>query len=400
MSSVYDRMRAMSTPRCILKKGKEKPVLGFHPWIFSGAIDSVEENINAGDIVQVESAAGDFLGLGYFNPGSQITIRMLAFEKTKIDSDFFRKKIEAATTLRRRHILSGDTNACRLINSEGDGLPGLTADLYNNVLVLQISTAGINKQKKIIVNVLAEILKPQVIYEKGTKDREIEGLKNENAVLSGTLPERTEILENRLRFSIDWSRSQKTGFFLDQRDNRALIRKIAEGKKTLDCFCYNGGFSVAAAAGGASEIRSVDISEFAVKAARGNMKLNFPQSRHTAEKKDVFEYLRETDFNPDLIILDPPAFCKNKNQIQQASRGYKDINLEAFKKIAPNGLIYTASCSSFISPDLFQKIVFGAAKDSKKEVKILAKTGHAADHPVSIYHPEGEYLKGLLLRVS
>jgi len=392
----------MNYPRCILKKGKEKPVLGFHPWIFSGAIDSVDESIAAGDIVQVESASGDFLGLGYFNAASQITVRMLTFQKEVIDSDFFEKKIRNAFNLRKEHVLNPSTNACRLINSDGDFLPGLVADLYHNVLVVQFSTAGMEKQKNILLPLLEKDFSLCAIYEKGEiKEREFEGLKKENQILAGNLPNtKTEILENDLRYRIHWSATQKTGFFLDQRENRNLIRGMAHGKKVLDCFCYSGGFSVSAAAGGAQEIMSVDISEDAVESAEENMRMNFPKIPHFIEKRDVFDFLREDVFQPDLIILDPPAFCKNKGQIQQAARGYKDINLAAIKKLPAGGLLYTASCSSFITPDLFQKIVFGAAKDAKREVRILSKTGHAMDHPVSIYHPEGEYLKGLLLQVG
>ncbi len=391
----------MNYPRCILKKGKEKPVLGFHPWIFSGAIDSVEEGLNAGDIVRVESAAGDFLGLGYFNAASQITVRMLTFEEKQITADFFAQKIKAAFDLRKHYVLNSKTNACRLINSDGDFLPGLVVDLYHDVLVVQFLTAGMEKQKEIIVPLLEKDFSLRAIYEKGElKERELEGLKKENQTLAGELPAETEILENGLRFRISWFATQKTGFFLDQRENRSLIRSIASKKKVLDCFCYNGGFSVAAAVGGAKEIMSVDISAPAVGAAEQNMRINSPQTPHFIEQRDVFDFLREDVFQPDLIILDPPAFCKNKNQIQQAARGYKDINLAALKKILPGGLLYTASCSSFITPDLFQKIIFGAAKDAKRAVKILAHTGHAPDHPVSIYHPEGAYLKGLLLQVS
>ena len=392
----------MTYPRCILKRDKERPVLGFHPWIFSGAIESVDDSLQPGDLTRVESASGDFLGVGYFNPKSQITIRMLSFEDVQIGADFFKEKIRHAISLRKQFVLSPKTNACRLINSEGDFLPGLVVDLYHNILVVQFLTAGMEKQKDIILPIFEHHFQLHAIYEKGDlKEREIEGLAKENQILAGELlHDKTEIHENGLRFHIHWSTSQKTGFFLDQRDNRALIRNISEGRKVLDCFCYGGGFSVAAAAGGAKEVMSIDISEHATSAAEENMQLNFPKTIHVIERKDVFDFLREDIFEPDLIILDPPAFCKNKNQIQQAARGYKDINLAAMKKITPGGFLYTASCSSFITPDLFQKIVFGAAKDAKREVRIFTKTGHSIDHPISIYHPEGEYLKGLLLQVS
>jgi len=390
-------------PRCILKKGKEKPVLGFHPWIFSGAIDSVEEGLQPGDLVRVESGFGEFLGVGYFNPASQITVRMLAFEHRWIDGGFFDDKIAQAVTLRKERILNAKTNACRIINSDGDFLPGLVADLYNDVLVVQFLTMGMEKQKSLILPLLEKHFPLRAVYEKvSPAECKMEGMEKESSVLAGRLPAdgRTEISENGMRFHIRWESAQKTGFFLDQRDNRKLIHKIASGKDVLDCFCYNGGFSVSAALGEAKQIMSVDISEHAIEAARENMKLNSPQTPHFAEKRDVFEFLREDSFEPNLIILDPPAFCKSKSQIQQSARGYKDINLAAIKKLPVGGLLYTASCSSFITPDLFQKIVFGAAKDAKREVKILAKTGHAMDHPISIYHPEGEYLKGLLLQIN
>lgn len=390
-------------PRCILKKGKEKPVLGFHPWVFSGAIDSVEEGLTPGDLVQVESGFGEFLGVGYFNPHSQITVRMLAFEPRWVDGGFFDEKITNAITLRKNHVLNSKTNACRVINSEGDFLPGLVADLYHDVLVVQFLTAGMEKQKSLVLPILEKHFPSlRAVYEKvSPAESKMEGMEKESRVLAGRLPEsQTEILENGMRFRINWQTAQKTGFFLDQRDNRKLIRKIAKGRNVLDCFCYNGGFSVSAALGEAKQIMSVDISEFAIEAARENMKLNAPQTPHFAEKRDVFEFLREDAFEPDLIILDPPAFCKSKAQIQQSTRGYKDINLAAIKKLPAGGLLYTASCSSFITPDLFQKVIFGAAKDAKREVKILAKTGHSVDHPVSVYHPEGEYLKGLLLQVN
>lgn len=389
-------------PLCRLKRGKEKPLLGFHPWVFSGAIDSVEEGLTSGDLVQVVSSDETFLGVGYFNPQSQITVRMLAFEPRWIDGGFFDEKITRAVALRKNHVLNRQTNACRMINSEGDFLPGLIADLYHDVLVVQFLTAGMEKQKDIILPILERHFTLKAVYEKvSPAECKMEGMEKESAVLAGSLPnEKTDILENEMRFQIHWKNAQKTGFFLDQRDNRKLIRKIAAGRDVLDCFCYNGGFSVAAALGGARDIMSIDISEYAVDVALENMKLNAPNIPHVAEKRDAFEFLREDGYEPNLIILDPPAFCKNKNQIQQAARGYKDINLAAIKKLPAGGLLYTASCSSFITPDLFQKIIFGAAKDAKREVKILTKTGHAPDHPVSIYHPEGEYLKGLLLEIS
>ncbi len=391
----------MNYPRCILKKDREKSALNFHPWIFSGAIDSVEESIKAGDWVAVYSSKEDFLGIGYFNPKSQITVRLMQFEEKPIDASFWEKRIVSAIALRKQFILSDHTNACRLINSEGDFLPGLVVDQYHDHLVVQFSTAGMDRCQKTIVDILKDQTEAISIAEKGNlKDRELEGLERRDTWLLGESRETAVFVENGLRFQTSFATSQKTGFFFDQRENRKLIRNFSLNKTVLDCFCYTGGFSTSAAAGGANKVVSVDISEPAIETARKHVRDNAPQVEHEAHVADVFDFLRSFPKNEaDLIILDPPAFCKNKNQIPQASRGYKDINLEALKKIAPGGLLYTASCSSFISPDLFQKIIFGAAKDAKRAVTILTRTGHALDHPVSIYHPEGDYLKGLLLRV-
>lgn len=393
----------MKTIRCILKEGKEKPLEGYHPWIFSGAIDQIDDSFKPGDLVKVFSSQNRFLGIGYLNPRSQIAVRMLTFEDVTIDQAFFEKRVRNAVALRHQFVLNSETNACRLIHAEGDFLPGLIVDLYADYLVIQILTAGMERWRDMIIHVLQKELSPKGIFEKGDSEwREWEGLEKRIGRLAGEEPpDFVEIQENGLQFIVDIHRGQKTGFFLDQRANRRMVGSLARGKRVLNCFSYTGGFSVYAANGGALQTVSVDSSEPALNTARVHFEKNgLKPEDHTFEEADVFEYLRQTRQEFDMIILDPPAFCQNKNQVQQAARGYKDINLFAFKRIAPGGLLFTFSCSSHIEPDLFQKIVFGAAKDARREVRILAKTGHAMDHPVSIYHPEGEYLKGLLCEVA
>lgn len=391
----------MKTVRCILQKGKERPVRNRHPWIFSGAIDRIDEGFEAGDLVRVLSDKEEFLGIGYLNPESQIVVRMLAFEDAVIDESFFDAKIARAIEMRQQ-FMPPATNAYRLIHSEGDFLSGLTVDVYGDFLVAEFNTAGIDAWKPAIVRCLQKYFPSHSIFERSDSDlRKWEGLKRSVGVLSGQEPpDAIEILENGLRFGVDIQGGQKTGFFLDQRENREAVRGLAAGKRVLNCFAYTGGFSVYAAKGGAREVVSVESSESAVAMGRKNFERNSLGAEHGVwAQQDVFDYLRSTKKEFDLIILDPPAFCKSKNQIQPAARGYKDINLQALKQLPKGGLLFTFSCSSYITPDLFQKIIFGAASDAKRDVRILKKTSHAFDHPINIYHPEGEYLKGLLCEV-
>ncbi|MCM8775789.1 MAG: class I SAM-dependent rRNA methyltransferase [Candidatus Omnitrophica bacterium] len=388
----------MKTLRCLLKKGKEKPLEGRHPWVFSGAIDQIDDGFETGDLIRVFSAENQFLGIGYLNPRSQIAIRMLAFEDISIGPEFFEKKISDAVALRQR-FLPPQTNACRLINSEGDFLPGLVVDRYHEYLVVQFLTAGMDLWKEVIVAILLKTTSVRGIYEKDdTPERDWEGIPKRAGKLAGEEPpDFIEIEENGNLFLVDIHGGQKTGFFLDQRDNRWLVGRHSRGRRVLNCFAYTGGFGVYAAKGGADEVVCVESSETALNVARENFSRNNLSFTHTQfVKEDVFDYFRKSRQEFDMIILDPPAFCKNKQQIQQASRGYKDINLYAIRRLSPGGLLFTASCSSYISSDLFQKIVFGAAKDAHRNLRILQKTSHAFDHPINIYHPEGEYLKGLL----
>ncbi len=388
----------MKTIRCYLKPEKEKPLEGFHPWVFSGAIDRIDDDYKAGCLIKVYSAQEKFLGIGYLNPRSQIAIRMLTFEETEINQGFFERKIRNAIRLRDR-FLPNETDAYRLIHSEGDDLPGLIVDRYGDFLVAQFLTAGMEQWKDMIVSILhSEVLCRGIFEKDDTEAREWEGLPPRVGKLWGDEPpDFVEITEHGHKFIVDIHQGQKTGFFLDQRENRKLVGSVSAGKRVLNCFSYTGGFSVYAAAGGALETVSVDSSQPALNTARTHIEMNgFSDKQNTVACTDVFQYLRDTRQEFDMIILDPPAFCKNKGQINQASRGYKDINMYALKHLAPGGLLYTASCSSYIDPDLFQKIVFAAAKDARRSLKIIQKTSHSFDHPINIYHPEGEYLKGLL----
>lgn len=391
----------MEYGRVFLKAGKEKPLRGFHPWVFSGAIDRLDDTLKPGDLVKVHSAREEFLGVGYFNPDSQITVRMLGFKDEPVDLAFFVKKFTQAKKL-RDELMPPETNAIRWVHSEGDFLAGVIVDRYGDYLSVQFLTKGIQMLRPLILEAIRKVFQPKGICERIDPDmRRMEGmLAGEKSETQGELPAKVEIEEYGHRFWVDIKSGQKTGFFLDQRENRNLTGGCSKGKNVLNCFAYSGGFSVYAAKGGASSVTSVEIQKKAVE----TMKVNFELNHLSGEQyqfvcEDVFEFLRKDTHEYDLVVLDPPAFCQHKNQIHKASRGYKDINLYAMKRLRPGGLLFTSSCSAFISPDLFQKIVFGAAKDAGREVQIIQKTSHPMDHPINIYHPEGEYLKGLFLRV-
>lgn len=375
---------------------------GFHPWIFSGAIDRLDDDYKTGDLTKVYSDKEEFLGIGYLNPRSQIAVRMLTFKDEVIDLQFFISRIEQAKKM-RDEFLPPKTNALRLIHSEGDFLPGLIVDRYGDYLVVQFLTAGMETLKPTILDALKYVLHPKGIYEHDDVDaRKMEGLEESAHVLYGPEPpDFVEIEEYGHKFIVDIKTGQKTGFFLDQRENRKKIADRSKDKRVLNCFAYTGGFSVYAAKAGAKSVRSVEVQERALNNMKTNFELNgFSGPQYEFIGEDVFDYLRSDKQIYDLIILDPPAFCKNKNQIQQAARGYKDINLFAMKRLCSSGILFTSSCSSFIDPDLFQKIIFGAAKDASRNVQIIEKTSHSFDHPINIYHPEGEYLKGLFLKVN
>ena len=395
-----------------LKAGREKSLLRRHPWIFSGAIASVEGTPADGDTVEVRAAQGDFLAHAAYNAQSQITARVWSWkEPDKIDADFFRRKILHALALRRDLLLPSPSGGgaggggMRLVHSESDGLPGLVVDQYGEVLVMQIGSAGAERWRDTCADILQELCHPLCIYERSDADsRALEGLAERNGVLRGSLPEVLVIEEHGLRFAVDVAHGQKTGFYLDQRDNRALTGSLAQDKDVLNCFCYSGGFSLYALRGGAKSVLSIDASEEALQLAQRNVELNgLDASRADWQCADVFQALRKLrDQNRkfDLIILDPPKFAPTAAFAEKAARGYKDINLLGFKLLRPGGILATYSCSGGISDDLFQKIIAGAALDANVIAHIVHKLHAAPDHPVLLSFPEGAYLKGLLLRIG
>jgi 23S rRNA (cytosine1962-C5)-methyltransferase len=384
----------------ILKPGKDKAVRNRHHWIFSGAVRSMPDFDN-GSILPVRSADGDLLGHAYFNRDSSITGRMVSFGKSAPE-DAIRQSLEQAVRLRRRFFDPAVTNAFRLINAEGDLVPGLVADLYGDVLVLQVATLGMEKLKAFVLDILVSSLKPRSVCERSDLPaRREEGLNDLEGTIFGESVERVRILEEGLPFEISLVRSQKTGFYLDQREMRKLVRAFARGRHILNAFAYTGAFSVYALKGGAVRVDSVDSSEGALALAQENFELNaLPADSGVFFTADVFEFLREPGLAYDFIILDPPAFAKKKTDVVQACRGYKDINRLAIQKVKAQGLVLTFSCSHFVDEKLFQQVVFQAAQEAGRRVKILQRHRQAVDHPVNIFHPETEYLKGLLLYVD
>lgn len=389
-------------PKLYLKADRARSVLRFHPWIFSGAVARVESHAEPGDVIEVFAADNQFLGRGFYNPNSQIVCRMLTWQDAPIDQAFFENQIRAAYALRQR-LVAHATDAFRVVNAEGDGLPGLIVDKYGDFLVAQISTLGMSRRCQELVTSLQHVLQPHGIFERSIGGALAEeGLQPSVRVLAGAEPpEHIQIREHDLRFNVNVKEGQKTGFFLDQRDNRSWIAGFCQGRDVLNGCCYTGAFSVYAAAAGARRVVSVDSSSTAVQLAQQNFALNnlpiVPENFVTA---DVFHFLRSTTQKFDLIILDPPAFARRQKDLENAARAYKDLNLQALKIISPGGLLLTCSCSQPLLPDLFQKILFGAAVDAKRNVRILGHSDHASDHPINIYHPEGRYLQAFLLHVE
>ncbi len=388
-------------PKIILKQGKEKPILRGHPWVFSGAVARAEGELSPGEIGEVYSGDGTFLGMGQFNPHSQIILRLLTRTKEVLDSSFFKQRLLQAHTLRKKEFL-GKTNAYRVVNGEGDFLPGLVVDRYGETFVMQCLTAGMEKLKGLFIDLLVSLFRPQSIYERSDiPTRKEEGLPEAKGLLYGEdIPEPVEIEEQGCRFRADVKNGQKTGFYLDQRENRFLVQSISQGRKVLDCFCYTGGFSVHAGLGRAREITLIDSSEEALKRVEDHFILNrLDKIPFRLIKGDAFDVMRILEPEYDLIILDPPPFAKKKGHLPGASRGYKDLNLQALRLLKRDSLLFTFTCSHHMNWDLFQKIVFGAAVDAGKMVQLLARRGHPLDHPVDLSHPEGEYLRGMVLRV-
>lgn len=379
-----------------LKPGKEKPILNHHHWIFSGAIADLP-SFEPGAILPVRSSQGVLLGHAYFNKASSIAGRMIAFgEEEPLQA--IERQIKNAI-LFRKSLFDFSTTAYRLINGEGDSLPGLIIDVYGDVFVLQVSTLGMEKLKPYVLKTLQQQLKPYAILEKSLlPSRKEERLAPFQGMLFGKIPEPLIVLENGLKFQVDPEKGQKTGFFLDQRQMRAFVRTISKGKKVLNVFAYTGGFTVYAFAGGAFSVDSVDISKEAMEMAEKNSSLNGFKGNFLVE--DAFEFLRNSSLDYDLVILDPPAFAKKAKDVVQACRGYKDINRVALQKMPSGSYLITCSCSHFIDEKLFGQVLFQAAMEAKREVRVIGKHQLAPDHPINLFHPEGSYLKSLVLQVT
>lgn len=387
--------------RIYLKKGREAPVLRGHPWIFSGAIQTLEGDPESAGVVDVFDAAKDWIARGLYSPKSQIRVRLLTWKKEPVDQQFFSRRLSHALALRQQY-LSTTTNAYRLINAEGDFLPGLIVDRYGDFLVCQFFTAGIDLFKHDIVAAVLELVPCRGIFERSEgRVRDEEGLEPSVGILAGDGPlELVSIEENGYHFVVDLRRGQKTGFFLDQRDSRAFLATLVQDRSVLNCFSYSGAFSVYAFGGGAKEVISLDSSKPALELAAQNLTLNgFAKIGGELLKADAFTYLKECNMSFDLVVLDPPSLAPRRSDVLAATGGYKFLNLHAFKRLRPGGLLFTFSCSQHLSIDLFQKVVFGAAVDAGRNVSVLKRLSHPIDHPVSLHHPEGEYLKGLVLRV-
>lgn len=388
----------------LLKSGKEKSVFRFHPWIFSGAIAKTEGTLQEGDIVKVYSADRQFLAIGHYQIGS-IAVRILSFEDTVIDHNFWRTRITEAYRKRRSLGLtdSQTNNVYRLIHGEGDNLPGLVVDIYANVAVTQFHSVGMYLERENIAKAIVEVLGDQItaIYDKSESTLPFKAaIEPKNGYLYGQAKSFIA-LENGLKFNVDWLEGQKTGFFIDQRENRSLLEKYARDKSVLNMFCYTGGFSFYAMRGGAHSVHSVDVSARAIELARQNVELNFPgDPRHEAFAEEAFRFLEHSYDKYDLIILDPPAFAKHQNVLNNAIQGYKKLNRKGIEVIKPGGIIFTFSCSQVMTKELFRQTVFTAAANTGRKVSILHQLTQPADHPINIYHPEGEYLKGLVLYVE
>ena len=390
--------------KIILKPGKEQSLKRYHTWVFSGAIARSYKNLSEGELVAVYSAADEFLGIGHYQIGS-IAVRIITFKDEVIDHEFWKKKIESAWNLRESLGFTDnkETNVFRLVNGEGDGIPGLIIDYYNGTAVLQMHSIGMYLIRYDLVNVLKEVLgdKLKAVFDKSSKTLPFKAdINPEDCYLLGESGE-TEVLEYGLKFKVDWESGQKTGFFIDQRENRLLVQKYAKNRDVLNMFCYTGGFSFYAMKGDASLVHSVDASSSAIDLTNLNVELNFPgDTRHESFVADGFEYLKDIQDKYDLIILDPPAFAKHRDALPQALKGYKRINTRAFEQIRSGGILFTFSCSQVVTKDKFREAVFSAAAISDRKVSILHQLTQPTDHPINIFHPESEYLKGLVLYVE
>ena len=390
-------------PQIILKKGKEESLKRFHPWVFSGAIQAIEEGIEEGDTVCLVNRNGDFIAVGHYQEGS-IAVRVLTFEDREIDDDFWHSRISSALKMRQSIGIadSPSNNTYRLVHGEGDNLPGLIIDVYGDTAVMQAHSIGMHKVRKEIAKALVDVMESRIsnVYYKSETTLPFMDATDMNGFIYGG-SDNNVALENGLKFRVDWLKGQKTGFFVDQRENRSLLEKYAAGKRVLNMFCYTGGFSFYAMRGGAQLVHSVDSSAKAIDLTRENVSLNFPgDQRHEAFCEDAFKYLEKAGDKYNLIILDPPAFAKHRGALHNALKGYTRLNQKAFEKIESGGILFTFSCSQVVTKDHFRNAVFTAAALAKRNVRILHQLHQPADHPINIYHPEGEYLKGLVLYVE
>jgi 23S rRNA (cytosine1962-C5)-methyltransferase len=384
-----------------LKRGKEESLLRFHPWVFSGAIQHIDDGINEGDIVRVVTSSGSFIAVGHYQEGS-IAVRVLSFRDVQIDEAFWAARLQSALTMRQTIGLADSPtgNAYRLVHGEGDHLPGLIIDVYDRTAVIQAHSIGMHLCRKAIAEQLVRVMGERISNVYYKSETTLPYMEPENGFLYGGSDDNIAV-ENGLKFYVDWLRGQKTGFFVDQRENRSLLEHYAHGRRVLNMFCYTGGFSFYAMRGGAEVVHSVDSSAKAIELTKRNVELNFPgDQRHQAFCEDAFKFLDTTDQQYDLIVLDPPAFAKHRGALHNALKGYTRLNQKAFQMIQPGGLLFTFSCSQVVTKDHFRNAVFTAAALAHRKVRILHQLHQPADHPINIYHPEGEYLKGLVLYVE
>lgn len=383
-----------------LRRGKEESLKRFHPWVFSGAIQRMDDGIQEGELVRVVTNEGDFIAVGHYQQGS-IAVRVLTFSDVEVDRAFWYSRLQSALQMRLAIGIADNpqNNTYRLVHGEGDHLPGLIIDVYGQTAVMQAHSIGMHLMRKEIAQVLVEVMESRVshIYYKSETTLPFMTEDDMNGFLYGGSNDNIA-LENGLKFRVDWLKGQKTGFFVDQRENRSLLERYAKGKRVLNMFCYTGGFSFYAMRGSAELVHSVDSSAKAIALTRENVELNFPgDARHEAYCEDAFKYLEKAGADYNLIILDPPAFAKHRGALHNALKGYTRLNQKAFEKIEPGGILFTFSCSQVVTKDHFRNAVFTAAALAKRKVRILHQLHQPADHPINIYHPEGEYLKGLVL---
>lgn len=384
----------------ILKSKRDQSLLRRHPWVFSGAVEHLEGEIADGDVVGVRNSRGDLLATGHYQKGS-ILVRVFAFEEVTPDLQFWSERLQQALELRQRiGLLSGNTNCFRLVHGEGDGMPGLIVDVYGETAVLQCHSIGMHRQREVLTEALQSLkgLNLKAIFDKSADSLPTEyGSRQQNGYLWGQ-SEASEVLENGARFFVDWEKGQKTGFFLDQRDNRALLGRYAAGRSVLNTFCYSGGFSIYALLAGATRVVSVDSSKKAMEWTDINVALNeFGTEQHESVVADVLKYFGREERTFDLIVVDPPAFAKSREKRHQAVQAYKRLNMAALKCLAPGGLLFTFSCSQVVDKTLFYNTIVAAGIESGRPLKVLHHLGQPADHPVSLFHPEGDYLKGLVV---